>query len=314
MDPADLLQLIPATRGRRFVITPLTGGLTNKNFRVDVIETGSRGEPGEVEGGGGVRIEARYVLRVAGDESGCLGIDREAEVACSRAAAQAGVGPEILAYLPEHGALLRQFIEGRILQPEEVRQPEHLARLVAALRRYHDGPPGAGRFCAFATIRSYHEQARARGVAFPDSMDDALAILGRMEKAAEAARAATLAPCHNDLLAANFIAHAHKEGLSIIDWEYAGMGDRFFDLGNLSVNNEFTPVDDEQLLALYFGRATAEDLPRLQRMRLVSDLREALWGFLQAGVSRLPVDYLAYGAKHLDRFLRGAGMGTASGR
>lgn len=81
------------------------------------------------------------------------------------------------------------------------------------------------------------------------------------------------------------------------------MGDRWFDLGNLAANNEFDDAQERALLELYAGEARAEDLFRLRLMRLASDLREALWGFLQAGVSTLDYEFLEYGRTHLDRFL-----------
>src|SRR4030095_13529614 len=111
-------------------------------------------------------------------------------------------------------------------------------------------------------------------------------------------------PCHNDLLAANLIDTG--EAVRIIDWEYGGMGDLFFDLGNLAVNNDFEHEHERALLELYFGEVQSEHLRRLRLMRLVSDMREAMWGFLQSAISTLNVDYLSYGHKHLERFIVGA--------
>ena len=287
--PATILELMPTTRGRAVSITPLSGGMTNHNYRVDVQDAaGSRDS---------------YVLRLTGADPGSLGIDRLSEIACSQAAALAGLGPELVEFLPEHGALLRRFVPGRVLSPDDIRQPSVLERLVPALRRYHEGPPGAGRFDVFSTIRSYHAQAMACGIVFPNSMGDALEALVRLEVQRPGNDAPC--PCHNDLLAANVI--DSPNGLRVIDWEYAGMGDRFFDLGNLAVNNGFTPEDERRLLELYFLQAEDRDLRRLRRMRLASDLRESLWGFLQAGLGAGTVDYHAYGCRHLERFLEGLG-------
>ncbi len=83
------------------------------------------------------------------------------------------------------------------------------------------------------------------------------------------------------------------------------MGDRFFDLGNLAVNNQFEARHELALLRRYFGEIRADHLRRLRLMRLASDLRESMWGFLQAGISRLDIDYIEYGRAHLDRFLKG---------
>ena len=243
-----------------------------------------------------------FVLRTPGRDTALLGIDRACEVACARAAAALGVGPEVIAFLPEHGAMVRRFAPGRVLTAEDVRQPAILRRTVEALLRYHQGPPGPGNFSPFATVRHYHALALQRQVKFPESLEPALERLARLEEQLRSNDPPC--PCHNDLLPANFIDDG--DAVRIIDWEYGGMGDRFFDLGNLAANGEFNEEHEMMLLALYFGEARPEDLRRLRRMRLASDLREAMWGFLQSALSTLDTDYLAYGRKHLERFLNAA--------
>ena len=173
-----------------------------------------------------------------------------------------------------------------------------LSRAVEALRRYHEGPAGTGHFSPFAAVRHYYAMARDRRVEFPDSLEGALHRLFQIEEETDEA----VCPCHNDLLAGNFIDDG--AALRIIDWEYAGMGDRFFDLGNLAANNEFDQGQESALLELYLGEVRPDHLRRLKSMKLASDMREAMWGFLQSGVSTLNVDYIAYGRKHLERFLR----------
>src|SRR2546422_891781 len=110
--------------------------------------------------------------------------------------------------------------------------------------------------------------------------------------------------CHNDLLNANFI----DDGVSIriVDWEYAGMGDRFFDFGNFAVNHQLTENDEASLLMAYFGRVAAAQHARLRLMRLMSDYREAMWGVLQQAISELDFDFAGYAGKHFDRLLAGA--------
>jgi thiamine kinase-like enzyme len=111
-------------------------------------------------------------------------------------------------------------------------------------------------------------------------------------------------PCHNDLLNANFIDDGAR--IRIVDWEYAGMGDPFFDLGNFSINHELTPDEDAILLAAYDGDVRPARLARLTLMRVVSDFREAMWGVLQQGISTLDVDFVAYANDHFDRLIANA--------
>lgn len=284
MDAAiqKLIDLVPAWRGQNVSASPLSGGQTNRNYRIDVA-----GES--------------FVLRIGGENAEWLGIDRESEHALSLAAAALGIGAEVIAHLPEHNALVTRFIPDRLLTAEDIRQPEILNRVVTSLRRYHDGPSRVGRFSPFDTVRNYWGLAEQYRVAFPKTLSKALALMTRIEGAVQGEEPAC--PCHNDLLAAN----CFDDGTTvrIIDWEYGGLGDRFFDLGNLAVNNQFEEPHERALLQSYFGKVDANHLRRLRLMRLASDLRESLWGFLQAGISTLDIDYVEYGRNHLDRFLAG---------
>src|ERR1700682_1609721 len=113
-----------------------------------------------------------------------------------------------------------------------------------------------------------------------------------------------LVPCHNDLLNANFIDDGAT--IRIVDWEYAGMGDRFFDLGNFAVNHQLTEEDEGRLLSAYFGRLVSSQYARLRLMRIMSDFREAMWGVLQQAISELDFDFKGYAGKHFDRLLTAA--------
>jgi thiamine kinase-like enzyme len=286
-----LIQLIPELRGRSTTVTAISGGLTNRNYRID-----TDGES--------------YVLRVAGENTALLGIDRECEAVCARTAAELGVGPEVVSHLSEHEAMLTRFVPGQVLAAHDIQQPAMLRRVVAALRRYHNGRGCPGRFSPFATVRSYHALARDRKVALPESLGTAFELLARIERELQTSQPPC--PCHNDLLAANFIDDGRA--VKLIDWEYSGMGDRFFDLGNLAVNNEFDERHELSLLELYFGEIRPGHLRRLRLMRLASDMREAMWGFLQAAISDLNADYLSYGRKHLERFLAHKEENSSVGR
>jgi ethanolamine transporter len=290
-DVRALLAHVPLLRDRQFTITPIEG-MTNRNYRLTLADGES------------------YILRIARPEGALLGIDRDREAACTRAAADAGVAPEVVTYLPEQITLIRCFVEGQPLIAEDLRQPRMLRNAAEALQRCHaqPAPAEAAAFSPFATARSYLERAREHEVALPTpaELDQALKLLGKLEEQLQPAEPPCL--CHNDLLPANFIDDGQR--VWIIDWEYAGRGDRFFDLGNLAVNGEFNEEEERQLLQIYFGEVRPEDLRRLKRMRLVSDFREAMWGYLQSAISSLhePSFYRDYGRRHLDRFLTAAGQ------
>jgi thiamine kinase-like enzyme len=112
-------------------------------------------------------------------------------------------------------------------------------------------------------------------------------------------------PCHNDLLPGNLIAVGER--VMLVDWEYAGMGHRLFDLGNLAVNNELDAAAEDRLLGAYFDEpANAGRRAALALMRIMSDAREAAWGVLQALISELDFDFEGYAERHFARLRRAA--------
>jgi thiamine kinase-like enzyme len=280
------MQKVPELAGRELTLTALSGGITNRNFRVDAAGT-----------------PERWVIRLAGNDTHLLGISREVEHAATVAAAGVGVGPEVTAFIRPEGYLVTRFIVGSPVSDEAVRRPETLRRVADSLRRIHDGPAIPGLFVPLRICEAYRALAIARGVPIPAEYDQAAAI-GRRIEGAFLSDPLELRPCHNDLLNANFIDDGTR--IRIIDWEYAGMGDPFFDLGNFSINHELTEGEDRILLAAYDGEVRPSRLARLTLMRVVSDFREAMWGVLQQGVSSLDVDFVGYASSRFGRLLANA--------
>ncbi len=280
MSFADEVERVWPGCGARFEV--LGGGITNHNLKVEV--------DGE-----------RYVLRVAGKDTDLLGIDRGVELAATEAAAAAGVGPEVVAFVEPEGWLVTCFVEGSAPPLERMAEPALLERVASALRAFHDGPPIPGTFDSFRVVETYRETALDRGGTVPPEFDWAHEIAGRIEvkRSADAP-----VPCHNDLLNANFLDDGER--LRIVDWEYAGMGDRFFDLANFSINHELDEAASAAFLAAYFGEAREEDAQALVLMRFMSDFREAMWGVVQAAVSELDFDFVAYAGEHFERLRRTA--------
>lgn len=277
---ARVLQRVPEIAGREVVLTALSGGITNRNVLI-----------GFPDG------EDRYVMRVPGDDTHLLGISREAEHAASVAAASVGVGPEVIAFIRPEGYLVTRFVEGSPVGREAVHRPDTLERVARSLRRVHDGPPIPGVFVPLRLVEAYRAHAAARGVEIPADYETA-AFVGRRIEMACLANPVVPRPCHNDLLDANLIDDG--EGIRIVDWEYAAMGDPFFDLGNFSINHELTSEEDAYLLASY-GLGRTDHLARLTLMRIVSDFREAMWGVLQQGISTLEIDFVGYAREHFER-------------
>jgi thiamine kinase-like enzyme len=247
-------------------VEPLGGGITNRNFRV--------------EAGG-----QEFVLRMGGKDTELLGIDRVAEHAASCVAAELALGPEVVGFVEPEGYLVTRYVNGEVGKVD-------LDRVGAALRRLHDGPAFPARFDSFRVVEAYRATAHERGVAVPSAYAGAKEIADQIERRRSGT---TLRPCHNDLLSANFIDDGTR--LWLVDWEYAGMGDPFFDLGNFAVNNDLAEDGEAALLAAY----GSDNADALVLMRFMSDFREAMWGIVQLAISELEFDFRAYADEHFER-------------
>jgi thiamine kinase-like enzyme len=260
---------------------PLDGGITNHNFRATF---------GEHD----------VVLRIAGHQTELLGIDRAAERIATEGAAALGIAPPVLLELPEHGCVATAFVAGTPIPETQLREPPTLTAVAQALRAFHDrGPALPTRFDVPQLARDYLALVAARGGTVPTAAREASALADRIAAALTGPEHVRV-PCHDDLLAANLLSDGAR--VWIVDWEYAGMGDRYFDLGNLSVNNGFGEADDERLLEAYWeAPCTAPRFAALRLMRAMSDVREALWGTVQQTISTLDFDFAGYADRHLHR-------------
>jgi thiamine kinase-like enzyme len=267
---------------REGVVEQLRGGITNRNFRVRF---------------GGTD----YVVRLPGKRSDVLGIDREAERIATKAAAELGIAPAVAAMLEQPPCLVTMFIDARRMGPEELRREETIAEVARDLRSFHDsGTVLPAQFNPFHLVERYAEIATAHGAELPEGYEAALTRFRAVAAAIPDQADHAAAPCHNDLLNANLLHDGRR--VQIIDWEYAGMGDRFFDLGNFAVNNELDEEQEARLLQSYFGEPPGPHRrAALNLFRFVSDFREGMWGVLQTALSELDFDFDDYARRHFER-------------
>jgi thiamine kinase-like enzyme len=255
----------------------LEGGITNRNFRV---ELGGR----------------RYVVRRPGKDTKLLGIDRDGERIATQAAAELGVAPAVAASFAD--CLVTDFINCAALEPADV--AADVEALAVTLRTVHDSPTQLPtEFRVSGLLDSYARVVQERGGTLPGPYAGAAALAARIEAAIGPAAAR---PCHNDLLAGNIIRALDGQRLMLVDWEYAAMGDPYFDLGNLSVNNDFDEATDERLLSAYHGAPPSPaQRAALKLARVLSDAREAAWGVVQQSLSELDFDFAGYASEHFER-------------
>ena len=275
----QVLDLVPELRGEDRVVEPLEGGLTNENCKVTV--------------GGGA-----YVVRRWSDDGELLSIDRDNEHENSVKAAEAGVGAPVVAYLPEHGALVIEFLEGRTLSAEDLRGGFPLDRVADACRRLHGAAPFRDGFDMFATRRAYLRIVDERGFRLPERYRE---FEPRMERIEEAMRAAPegAVPCNNDLLAENFIDAGER--LWLIDYEYSGNNEASFELGNIWSESGLSNEQLEELVAAYWGEDSPAKVSRARLWGLMSKYGWTLWASIQDGVSTIDFDFWSWGMEKYER-------------
>ena len=260
---------------------PLGGGITNTNFIVS-----DRDE--------------LFVVRI-GDDIPIHGVMRFNEIAAARAAHAAGISPEIV--YQADGVFVMRFIKGKTLTEAEVRDQQNLERILPLIKTCHTEIPKhfqgpALVFWPFHVCRNYIHTARAGNSRMIDALPRFLEINEALEKTVGEIQ---LVFGHNDLLAANFIDDGKR--LWLLDWDYAGYNTAFFDLANLSSNNELSPRQEDWILETYYQQPVTDKLRcRLAAMKCVSLLRETLWSIVSEITSTLDFDYVSYTSKNLSRF------------
>ena len=271
---------MPVLAGPRSV-ADLPGGLTNHNLRVTT-RTGD------------------YVVRLTQSDAGLLGIDRDAEHANTRSAAEAGVGAHVVDYRPDLGMLVITFLPGKALTNESIGAPGVIARAADAIRRLHAGPRFSGDFDMFTRQAGYLALVREHGFSLPDGYD-AFAPQWERVRRALAVRPAATVPCNNDLLAGNFIDDGQRVWL--IDYEYSGNNDPAFELGNTATECDLSREQTDELVDGW----AAEDpsfRARVDLQSLCSEYGWALWGFIQSATSPIDYDFHGWGMERYEKAVR----------
>ena len=265
----EVIARIPAWHGRGARVQSLSGGLTNRNYRVEV-----DGTP--------------YVVRIPGQSTELLSINREHEYHNTLAAAQAGVGARIVHYLPDIPVMVLEFIEGATMTGERLREPAQIARIARSARMLHAGPAFVNTFDMFRTMDFYLGIVERHGMRIPDGYMEYVPAARRIE-AALRRRPLPPVPCNNDLLAENFIDDGRM--LRLVDYEYSGNNDPCFELGNICNESDFAPEQVEQLCAAYFGRASRAMVARMWLYYCMSNIGWVLWGSIQNSISAIDFDF-----------------------
>jgi len=277
-DAERVFDQIPSLAGQPRTIEELPGGLTNLNLKVTTPD--------------GV-----FVARCSRSDTSLLGIDRESEHANTRSAEVAGIGAPVVDFRPDLDVLVIGFIDGTSFENEDLRKPGALTRVAEAVRALHAGPRFVGDFDMFSRQKRYLASVVERGFAHPGDYTSWDEPFQRI-RSALAAQAGPTVPCNNDLLAGNFVDDGTK--LWLIDYEYSGNNDPFFELGNTWTECGLDDVHLEELVTAYVGHEAPELVARTRLQATVSRYGWSLWGYIQAATSDQDYDFLGWGQERYE--------------
>jgi thiamine kinase-like enzyme len=235
------------------------GGITNHNYKVSV-------------------DRETFVVRIPGAETE-LFIDRDNELDCSIEAGKTGVAPEVVYHLkPENVSVIR-FIHAKTLSTREIAANSDIVRrIIRSVKVIHSKAMFQNRFDPFATIRKYmNEYMKKYDVPLPSDIDWMLSVCSDIEEAMQRNKPAEAA-CHNDFLSENFMDDGRK--IWIIDWEYGGRGDPYFDLGDFAVEHPFVREQEELIIQEYCGEMEFDKLCRMLFHKITADLWWGLWAMI----------------------------------
>jgi len=281
MDPTieQVIAAIPAWAGREVVAEAIPAGLTNRNYRVTVDGTPT-------------------FVRIPGADTGLLAVDRGNEIHNTRAAAAAGAGPAVLHHLPQWDAFVLEWIDGRTMSNAAFGRPGEPERVAEAAHRLHAGPRFRDDFDMFRLAERYLRVVDERGIRIPDGYRARVGQLPTIE-AALAVHPLPTVPCHNDLLAENYLDDGRR--LWIVDYEYSGNNDPTFELGNTCQELGWDDGRIRELCGAYFGEATDALLGRMRLQMIMSDVGWTLWAAIQATVSSIEYDFWGWAEERWGR-------------
>jgi thiamine kinase-like enzyme len=267
----QIISRISAWQGAGDIQVERIAGLTNENYRITV-----DGEP--------------FVLRISGQNTDRLGINRIHELESLQAAAAAGIGPDIVAFLPPEGHLVTRWVDGRHWQASEYRTPGHVRLLTEIVKRIHALRPGKATFSPFQRVTTYLETAHDFGVLLPTGLDSFLRTMYAVEADQKSDSSDWLRFCHNDLVSVNYLFIEREQSIKVIDWEFAGLGDIYYDLATVVYTHDsdgpISPELEEVMLACYFGETSTWQGRRLMGMKYMLMFFTGMWGLVQHGMQQ----------------------------
>jgi len=285
LTPEEIIARIDAWKGQDVRYEELGGGITNHNYIVWV--NGGAGNPGG----------AKYVMRVPGIGTDMF-IDRNVERECMVQAAKVGVGPAVAYQIDPEGALVIDFVEGELMHPDTIAgHPERLRQVVETVKVFHDKAVFSHTIKIFDMLRHYKKIAADINAPMPDDLAATVKVLDDVEAVMMRDPVPNVA-CHNDLLSENFIIDASGK-MWVIDWEYGGMTDPYFDIGDFVMEHPFSREEERLIIATYCGEMDEGRFGRMMLYKIVSGVWWGVWAMIQKTVSHIDFDYMDWGMERI---------------
>ena len=275
----EVVAKVDEWKSKEISIEHLSCGLTNINYKVTV-------------------DDKPFFIRVPGEGTELLAIDRANEYHNTKAAATAGVGPKILHHFPEYNVMILEFIEGKTMSKDSLNESGMPARMTQAIKRLHAGERFFSDFNMFRLTEYYLSLCKERDIKVPDGYLERISTINEIEKAM-LMKPITTVPCNNDLLAENYIDHGNQ--LWLIDYEYSGNNDPTFELGNTCQEMQFNDEQIKEVCAAYFGEATPAMIARMKLNMIMSDVGWALWAAIQTKISTIDFDFWGWAIERWGR-------------
>ena len=276
-----MIPRIEMWKGKKVEYEILSGGLSNNNYTC-VVE------------------DKKYVLRIPGEGTDVF-IDRSNELGAILATAKIGVSPDVLSIVKPEDAMVLPFVDGKVMNPQRIAADDRIiVKIVDVLKSVHTEAVFDKTTYVFDMIRKYTKWARERKAFFPHDFDWMCHVVDKIEKAMDRDKP-ELAACHNDVLSENFILDESGK-MWLLDWEYCGMNDPFFDLGDFAVEHPLSRKQEALVTQIYCGEMQPHRLYRILLHKLTADLWWSLWAMIQDKISNLDFDYYGYGIGRYARF------------
>lgn len=275
----EVVKKVDEWKGRNVSVQPLSGGLTNTNFKV------------EVDG-------VLYFVRVPGQSTELLAIDRNNEYHNTKAAAEAGVAPRVLFHLPKYNVMVIEFLNGKTMSKDSLNEEGMPTRMAQAIKKLNQGPRFFSDFNMFRLTEYYLNLCNARNIRIPNGYLERMPTVAQIERVMNVNPLPTV-PCNNDLLAENYIDDGKQ--LWLIDYEYSGNNDPTFELGNTCQEMQFSDDQISEVCTAYFGKATPDMIARMKLNMIMSDVGWGLWAAIQANISTIEFDFWGWAIERWGR-------------